>query len=184
MILYVIIACEIAFWVFLGAGLVSRYLLDLRKLGAALLACALLVNLVLLAAAILDLRSGAEANFAHGLGAVYLGFTVAFGHGILRWADVRFAHRFAGGPPPKPKPKYGRGKVLHEWREFGKGAVAWGVSCALLAGAIIFVGDPASTEVFSAWIGRLSLVLAIWFVFWPLGYTVFPPKPKTELEGR
>ncbi len=180
MILYVIIACETGFWLFLGAGLVSRYLLNLRKLGISLLAGALLVNLVLLVAAILDLRAGAEADFTHGLGAVYLGFTVAFGHGILRWADTRFAHRFAGGPPPEPKPKHGKAKVIYEWKEFGKALLAWAISCALLAGAILFAGDPASTEVFVAWIYRLSLVLAVWFIFWPLGYTIFPPKPKVE----
>ncbi len=134
MILYVIIACEIGFWAFLGAGLVSRYLLNLRKLGVAFLVCALLVNLVLLVAAILDLRAGAEADFTHGLGAVYLGFTAAFGHGILRWADVRFAHRFAGGPPPEPKSKHGKEKIAYEWREFGKALLAWGISCGLLAG--------------------------------------------------
>lgn len=184
MILYIIIACEIGFWVFLGAGLVSRYLLDLRKLGAALLICVPLVDLILLAATAVDLQSGAEANFAHGLAAVYLGFTVVFGHGVIRWADARFAHRFAGGPPPEPKPKHGKEKVIHEWREFGKGFLTWAISCGLLAGAIVFVNDPASTEVFVAWIQRLTLVLGVWFVFWPLGYTVFPPKPKTGLEGR
>lgn len=183
MILYVIIACEIGFWVFLGAGLASRYLLNLRSLGAALLVCVPLVDLILLAATVVDLRSGATANFAHGLAAVYLGFSAAFGHSIIRWADIRFARRFAGGPPPEPKPKYGREKVLYEWREFGKGLIAWGISCALLAGAVALVGDTASAEVFVAWIYRLSLVLAVWFVFWPLGYTIFPPKPKAELKG-
>jgi hypothetical protein len=166
LILTIIIACEIGFWVFLGAGLASRYLLNLRRLGAALLVCVPLVDLVLLAATVVDLRSGATANFAHGLAAVYLGFSVAFGHSVIRWADVRFAHRFAGGPPPEPKPKYGKARILHEWREFGKALVAWGISCALLA------------EVFAAWISRLTLILGVWFVFWPLGYTVFPPKPK------
>jgi hypothetical protein len=30
----------------------------------------------------------------------YLGFSVVFGPSVIRWADARFAHRFAGGPPP------------------------------------------------------------------------------------
>lgn len=180
MVLAIIIACEIGFWVFLGAGLASRYLLNLRKLGAALLVCVPLVDAVLLAATVIDLRSGATANSAHGLATVYLGFSVVFGHSIIRWADERFAHRFAGGPAPKPKPKYGRGRIIREWKEFGKAFLAWAISCGLLAGAIVFVNDSTSTEAFAAWMQILSVILGAWFVFWPLGYTIFPPKPKAE----
>ncbi|MDT7650336.1 MAG: hypothetical protein QOI36_1742, partial [Pseudonocardiales bacterium] len=46
--------------------------------------------------------------------------TVAFGHSMIRWADARFAHRFAGGPPPPRPPRYGAAKVAYEWREWGK----------------------------------------------------------------
>lgn len=183
MILAIIIACEIGFWVFLGAGLASRYLLNLRRLGAALLICVPLVDLVLLAATVVDLRLGATADFTHGLAAAYLGFSVAFGRGLIRWADVRFAHRFAGGPPPEPKPRYGRQRVIREWREFGKGFLAYLMACALLFGAIALVGDPSRTEQLWAWIPRLSLLMIVWFVFWPAAMTIWPPKPKAS-RGR
>lgn len=107
MIVHLIIACEIMFWVFIAAGLAARYLLRRKTLGAALLICAPLVDVVLLVATALDLRGGGEANFTHGLAAAYIGFSVAFGHSLISWADARFAYRFAGGPAPVAPPEYG-----------------------------------------------------------------------------
>ncbi len=107
MIVQLIVACEILFWVFLGAGLTARYLLRRPTLGAVLLVGAPLVDVVLLVATTIDLRGGAEASWSHGLAAAYIGFSVAFGHSIIRWADGRFAHRFAGGPAPRSPPGTG-----------------------------------------------------------------------------
>ena len=56
---------------------------------------------------LIDLRAGATADVFHGLAAIYVGVSVAFGHRMIRWADEHFAHRFAGGPPPKRPPKHG-----------------------------------------------------------------------------
>src|SRR5690606_40858753 len=100
MLLAVIVGCEIGFWVLLVSGLVARYLLRLRRLSTVLLVATPLVDLVLLIASVLDLRRGTVANVTHGLAAAYIGFSIAFGHNMIRWADQRFAHRFAGGPPP------------------------------------------------------------------------------------
>ena len=73
MILAVIVAVEIAFWVLLAAGLTARYLLRLPRVGAGLLIAVPLVDLVLLGATVIDLRGGATASAAHGLAAVYIG---------------------------------------------------------------------------------------------------------------
>lgn len=62
----------------------------------------------------IDLRGGATAGFAHGLAAAYIGFSLAFGHSLIRWADVRFAHRFADGPPPPEPARYGRERAVRE----------------------------------------------------------------------
>ncbi|HEX2313573.1 MAG TPA: hypothetical protein VHJ17_07575 [Thermomonospora sp.] len=177
MILAIIAACEIGFWVFLLAGLAARYLLRRRRTGAALLVCVPLVDLVLLVATVIDLRGGATADFTHGLAAAYIGFSVAFGHSLIRWADRRFAHRFADGPPPPKPSRYGMERAKYEWREFGKAVVAWAVSCLLLLGAIAMVGDADRTEALAGWIGRLSFVLGIWSL-WPITYTLWPSKPK------
>ncbi|MGC0362559.1 hypothetical protein ABH922_000543 [Rhodococcus sp. 27YEA15] len=181
MIVQLIIACEIMFWVFIAAGLAARYLLRRPTLGAALLICAPLVDIVLLVATALDLRGGGEANFSHGLAAAYIGFSVAFGHSLVSWADARFAYRFAGGPAPVRPPKYGTARATREWREFGRAALAWAISCGLLTLAIHYVDDPSRTEALSSWIGKLTLVLGIWGII-ALSYTLFPT--RTAVNSR
>lgn len=177
MLVAVIIACEIGFWLFIAAGLIARYPLRRAKLGAALLVCAPVVDLILLVATVIDLSRGATAEFAHGLAAAYIGFSVAFGHGMIRWADERFAHRFAGGPAPSKPPRHGRARARHEWREFRKAALAWSISCALLATAIVVVGDAARTTQLEGWLVRLTVVLAIWSL-WPITLSIWPARPK------
>ena len=179
MLLLIIVACEIGFWVLIGAGLTARYLLRRPRLGAGLLVAAPVVDLVLLTATVIDLRGGATAGFTHGLAAAYIGFSLAFGHGLIRWADVRFAHRFPGGPPPAEPARHGRERALREWRDFGKASLAWAISCALLATAIVAVGSAERTEVLEEWIGRLTFVLAIWSL-WPITYTIWPAKPRRQ----
>jgi hypothetical protein len=182
MLVAIIIGAEIAFWVVLGAGLVARYLLRRRTLGAVLLAAAPAVDLVLLTASVIDLSRGATAGIAHGLAAAYIGFSVAFGHSVIRWADAHFAHRFAGGPPPPKPPRHGRARALHEWREFRKAALAWAIATGLLLAAILIVGDAARTEALQWWIVRLTAVLAIWSL-WPITYTIWPARPKTPASA-
>jgi hypothetical protein len=89
---------------------------------------------------------------------------------MIRWADDRFAHRFAGGPAPWRPPRGGRARTRYEWREFGKAALAWAISVALLLGAIALVGDADRTEALRAWIVRLTILLAIWSI-WPISHT-------------
>lgn len=172
MILAAIAICEIGFWLVLLAGLLARYAFRRRRLGAALLICVPLVDLLLLAFTVIDLRRGAEPQFAHGLAAVYLGFSVAFGHSMVGWADIRVARRWAGGPPPAPKPASGSpARLRQEWRSFGQACLAVGLSAALLLGAVALVGNDADTAALTAWLGRLAVVLAVWLVGWPLWET-------------
>lgn len=179
MLLMVIVGCEIAFWAFLIAGLTSRYVLRRRGLGAALLLGVPMIDLVLLVAGVVDLRHGGTAGFTHGLAAAAIGFSVAFGHSMIRFADQWFAHRFAGGPPPVRPPKYGMAKARHEWREFGKATVACLVTCGLLAAGILVVGDAGRTEALAAWIQRMLWVLGIWAIF-PVAYTLWPARPGPD----
>lgn len=169
-----IIACEIGFWVLLAAGLVARYVFKLRRTSVVLLLGTPALDLALLVFAVVDLRGGGEATTVHGIGAVYLGFSVAFGHSVIRWADQRVAHRFAGGPKPVKPPKKGPGKVRHEWREWGKCLAGAAIACGAMALLSFVVATPAQTEALwgpGGWMTRLGLVTGIWFVAGPVWTT-------------
>lgn len=167
MIVGVIIACEIGFWVVLAAGLAARYGLRWPRVGAALLVCVPLLDLVLLAATVVDLRRGAAATAAHGLAAAYIGFSIAFGHQIITTLDRRVAFRFAGGPvPPKP-PRHGPGRTRYEWAQWHRGVLAWALACGLLLAAIALVGDPSRTSELQAWVRWLSVGVTVWLITGP-----------------
>ncbi|GAB2852174.1 hypothetical protein GCM10022221_59450 [Actinocorallia aurea] len=177
-----IVGAEIAFWVLLGLGLLVRYGLRRRRLGGVLLLGTPLVDLALLAATALDLKQGGQASAAHGLAALYLGFSVGFGHRIIRRMDEWAAHRWAGGPAPAPKPKTGRAHAAYERAQFGRHVLAWAVGCGLLLGAVQFVGDASRT-------GSLLHIATVWTVVLAvdalvsLSYT-FSPRPEREKEPR
>src|SRR5690606_27905510 len=150
MILYfLIIACEIAFWVFLVAGLAARYVLRWNRASRALLIAVPLVDLALLLVTALHLHAGAQATFAHGLAAAYVGFTVAFGPVMVRWADARFAHRFAGGPSPAKAPSSGWPGVWHELKLWLRCLYAVGITGVLLFALIAWVEDATRTQALS-----------------------------------
>lgn len=171
--------CEIGFWIMLGAGLAARYLLKWRRMSVVLLVSTPLLDVVLLIATVVDLRRGGEASFVHGLGAAYLGFSVAFGHSMIRWADQRVAHRFAGGPPPVKPPKHGPARIRYEWREWGKCLLAWAIACGVLLLLIFIVGTPDRTNTLWSWMGRLTVVLGIWFVTGPLWTMLSPQRARS-----
>ena len=164
-----VVACEIAFWVFLAAAVVARYVFRRRRLSTVLLLCEPLIEVVLLVATVADLLRGAEATWTHGLAAVYLGFTVAFGRYTLHNVDGWVAWRFFDGPRPPRAPKGGRAKVVHEWRLWLRVLLAWVVSVAILGVLLLIAADdPAQREVLLGWAGRATLVLVIWFVTGPV----------------
>ena len=167
-----IVGCEIAFWVLLAAGLACRYLLRRRRAGAVLLAATAVVDLVLLVVAAIDLRGGGVAGRAHAVAAVFLGFSVAFGPSMVRWADVRFAHRFAGGPPPRVIAKRGPERVGYEWREWGKAVVAGVISVALLQAGRWWIGDDRRTEALQGMTQFVGVVLVVWLLGWPVWVSV------------
>ncbi|GAA4769209.1 hypothetical protein [Actinomycetospora chibensis] len=169
MLVAAIVVCEVGFWVVLAAGLLARYGLHRPRLGAALLICVPLVDLALLAFTAADLRAGGAPSPAHGLAAVYLGFSVVFGHRMVRWADVRAAHRWADGPPPEPAPAHGTSaRVRLAWQEWARATLAAGIAVVLLITAIAMVGDPGRTGELWAWVGRMGWLVALWLLAGPL----------------
>jgi hypothetical protein len=167
-IVALIVACEFGLWILLGLGLVARYLLRLRTLSTLVLAAIPLLDVVLLVAVTLDLMRGAEPRSVHGLAGIYLGFSVAFGPSIVRWADVRFAHRFAGGPPPVKPAKGTPERVAHLWREWNRVVVAAVITSIVLGGLVGFVATPEQSGQLTWWIGRVWVIVGIWLVAGPL----------------
>lgn len=175
MIVGLIIACEVAFWVLLAAGLTVRYALRMPRTGLALLLCEPLLELVLFAVTAVDLRNGAQPDWRHGLAAVYIGFTVGLGHSTIKWADERVAHRFAGGPPPVRPPRYGTARAVHEWKVAGRWILAAVVALALLQGAVWYVGSAGDTGSLRQWQRSMLWVIGINVII-AGSYTLFPKR--------
>lgn len=174
-----VVACEVAFWVFLGAAVVARYVLRRRRLSTVLLLCEPLLEVVLLVATVGDLLRGSEATWTHGLAALYLGFTVAFGKRTVHAVDAWVAHRFFGGPEPVRPPRHGPARVRYEWALWLRVLLAWAVACAVLGVLLLVAQGPGEAaaeqrEVLLGWGGRATLVLVAWFVFGPVWETFTP----------
>ena len=164
-----IVACEIGFWIVLAAGLVARYGLRRPRLGAGLLLCVPVVDVVLLVLTRVDLRRGAEPETAHALAALYLGFSVAFGHDLVRSADVRVAHRFAGGPAPVAKPAGGTPERLRlEWRSFRLAALAAAVAATVLGALLLVTPDDTDTAPLLSVLPTMGVVLVVWLALGPI----------------
>ncbi|MBM7416572.1 MULTISPECIES: hypothetical protein [Nocardiaceae] len=181
MVLPVIVACEIGFWVAIAAGLTLRYGARRPRAGAVVLACAPVVDLVLLCATVIDLRSGSTATWHHALAAAYIGFSIAYGHRMIRWADVRVAHHFRGGPAPVRL--HGAAYARACWADVVRTLIAVAVTVGLLAGLVALVGSPERTEALTAFMPAPLVVLAVDVVA-AITYTVWPRQPRRRDEKR
>jgi hypothetical protein len=182
----VIVACEVGLWVLLGLGMVLRYMARLRRTSTVVLAGIPLLDLVLVIATAIDLHSGAEVGFVHVLAGFYLGSSLAFGPALVRWADVRFAHRFAGGPAPQKVPKHGPERVAHLMREWYRVLGTVAIASAVLVVLILCFAAPEDQAGLWWWIGRAWVVVGLWFVFGPLwesGKSALSPQTQPEPVG-
>ncbi|MDX6260318.1 MAG: hypothetical protein QOH84_2006 [Kribbellaceae bacterium] len=159
MLLAVIAGCEIGFWVLLAAGMTTRYLLRLPRLGMVLLAMVPLVDVVLLVASVIDIRSGAEPSFKHSLAAIFIGISVGFGHQSLKWADGWAAHKLAGGPRPRKLKKGTREKAQHERRGWYHHVLAYGVGVAVMIALGLLSGKGFDALLGPAWTWTIVLVI-------------------------
>ncbi|GGF90981.1 hypothetical protein GCM10007304_01160 [Rhodococcoides trifolii] len=167
-ILITIAVCEVGFWVLVLGGLGSRYVLRRRSLSVLMLTLLPVLDLILVVAVALDLHRGGEVGFAHRLAGIYLGWTVVFAHSTVAWLDVRFAHRFAGGPAPEKPPKKGPEAYRREMRLFLKWLGAAGIALAVTLGLSVTVASPAQSKALLEVIPNLGLITVGWFVFGPL----------------
>jgi hypothetical protein len=180
MLVAVIIGCEIMFWVFVVLGLVSRYLLRRKTTGKIFLFCTPLVDLTLLVITIININSGIEITFVHGLAAIYIGVSVAFGRQMIAWADRQFSRRFVPGSQPRgPQPPrlYGKEHAVHERRGWLRHLLAWCIGSAILFGIIFYVNNADRTGILSGIIKGWALILFIDFLI-SFSYTIRPRKHK------
>ena len=178
MLLALIIACEIAFWLFIAAGLVLRY--PLRRPRAGLVAFALtpVVDLVLLTLTTLDLRAGGEPSWVHTLAAFYIGFSLLFGHDLIRWADRQYRVRVLGEAVAKPEPSLRREAV-----SFVKAVGAVGLALVAVEVVIAVSGNPAAEALRQAR-STGALILLVWAISGPV-WQLFSPRaaaPSPERE--
>lgn len=182
MLVGLIIACEVGFWVLLAGGLALRYLAGMPRLGAALLLMEPLLELVLLVASFIDLKNGGEPSWRHGVAALYIGYTVGYGHYTVKWIDGHAAHRFAGGPKP-PGTKYGKARAVHEWQLWARTLAAAAVAYGLLQAGIWYVGDAADTAQLQACQGLALKVIGIQALI-AASYTIWPRKAPAGAADR
>lgn len=174
-----IIGAECAFWVLIALGLLIRYVFKARRVSTIVLLMVPLVDVALLVVSVKHMRDGATADLTHSLAALYLGYSVVFGHSMIRWADQRVAHRFAGGPPPVKPPKYGMARARHEWIWTAKAILAWSISMGIAYLMVWIVGDATRTEALVAqvlWSLKIPGIAALI----ALSYTIWPKREKVR----
>ncbi len=180
MILFAIVVCEVAFWVAILAGLTARYMLRRPRLGGALLLLAPVIDAVLLALVAVDLLGGGTASWHHGLAAIYVGVSIAYGKRMVAWADAHFQHRFASGPAPERLS--GTRYTVKCWRDVLLTALAVVIAAATLGAIILLVNDAGRTAALSEFFRILGFIFAIDFL-WALSYTIWPKKPARVLPA-
>lgn len=175
MILAVIVGCEVAFWIAVATGLALRYLARQRRASTLILALIPLVDIVLLAVVAWNLRTGGTATTAHSLATFYLGFTVTYGHRMIAWADVRFAHRYAGGPAPVRLT--GTAHTRQCWADVRRTAIACGLAAVIAWALIAWNGESARTAALQStytW----ALILTGGELLHALSYTIWPRRDR------
>lgn len=181
MILTLIVACELAFWVLVAGGLALRYPGRRPRLGAVVLLLVPVVDAVLLVATAIHLRGGGVPDLSHAIAACYLGFTLVYGHRAIRWLDARFAYRFAGAAAPRALT--GAPYARHCWADVLRSALAMGIASAaawLLAALATPGADVSALHAVYGW-SAFPIVVE---VLWASSYTVWPKKARGEAAGQ
>ncbi|HWL25697.1 MAG TPA: hypothetical protein VNR38_18440 [Ureibacillus sp.] len=172
MISWIIIA-EIAFWIAIIAGLISRYVFKLEKLSFLFFLLTPLIDLSLIVLTTMDLQNGATATTAHGIATIYIGVSLAYGKSMIAWADGKFQVWFLKKPSSKRK-LYGKEKGIYEIKMWARHVMAYLIGSALLWLMIYYVGQQSTEALFNVWrIWSIALLVdgAI-----SISYILFPKK--------
>ncbi|MBM7649470.1 hypothetical protein JOC78_002423 [Bacillus ectoiniformans] len=181
-IAWMIVACEIAFWVVIVLGLTARYILHLPKTGLVLLALTPVIDLILLTITGIDLYNGATATIAHGVAAVYIGISIAFGKSMIEWADERFRY-YIKKDGPKPVKRYGLEDARHYFKGWVRHCIAFLIGASLLGGMVYFINDASRTEALSGVLKIWSIILVLDF-FISISQFIWPRQGKASEEEK
>lgn len=175
-IAWMIVGCEIMFWIVIILGLVTRYVLNLNKLGIFLLALTPLIDLALLITAGIDLYHGATATVAHAIAAVYIGISIGFGKSMVKWADERFLY-YVKKDGIKPGRLYGLDYAKHYLKGFGKHVVSFLIGAGLLVLVIFLIHNSSQTQALLDVLRIWAIVLGVDFIF-SISYFIWPKQRK------
>lgn len=173
-IAWMIVACEIAFWIVILLGLFSRYVLKKNKLGWFFLALTPVIDIILFIATSYDLYRGAMATTAHAIAAVYIGVSIGFGKSMIKWADERFRY-YVTKDGPKPIKLLGMEHALRYLKGWGRHVLSYVIGAGLLVGVIYLTNDTSRTEAMVEVLKVWTLVLGIDFIF-TISYFIWPKK--------
>ena len=171
-IAWIIVACEIGFWLVILLGLITRYLFKRERLGFFFLALTPVIDLILLLVTATDLYNGATATQVHAIAAIYLGVSIAFGKSMIRWADERFVY-YIQKQGSKPVRKTGFAHARHSMKGSLQHVGAFIIGATFLIAMIYLIDDPSRTESLSGmlrvWMIALGidLVISISYFIWP-----------------
>ncbi|TCP66521.1 hypothetical protein [Baia soyae] len=175
-IAWMIVACEVMFWVVIGLGLVTRYVLKMKRLGLFLLSLTIVIDLALLVITGIDLYNGATATVAHGIAAVYIGISIAFGKSMVQWTDERFQY-YVLKQGDKPVERFGMEYARHYLKGWFRHVIAYGIGAGLLVGMIYWINEPSQTKAFNGILRGWSVVLGIDLSI-TISNFIWPRKPK------
>ncbi|MFB3225119.1 MULTISPECIES: hypothetical protein [unclassified Exiguobacterium] len=173
LVAWAIVCCEILFWVFIVAGLIVRYGFRREKLGFRLMAMSPVIDIVLLVLTLFDLSRGSTATLAHGLAAIYIGVSLAFGKQMIAWADGVYRRVILREQVAKERISRAR----RERNGFYRHILAFLIGGALLGAMILWLGNTEQTESLLRTLQLWGLVLVIDGVI-SMSYTVFPARSK------
>ena len=176
LIAWLIVISEVGFWVLILAGLVTRYILKLKKIGLILLALTPVIDLILLVATSVDLYRGATASKVHAIAAIYIGVSIAFGKSMIQWADRHFQY-YVMKQGPKPVKRFGMDYAKHYFKSWGQHVLAYAIGAGILFALIFLIDAPSRTEVLDQFIKLWTLVLGIDFLI-AISHFIWPKRAK------
>ncbi|WP_163103419.1 hypothetical protein [Peribacillus alkalitolerans] len=178
---WIIVACEISFWMVILLGLTARYLFNLKKVGFIFLALTPIIDLLLIIITSWDLYRGATATFAHGLAAVYIGVSISFGKNMIEWMDERFKYFVLKSTSNKPSKRTGIQFAKHYAKGLVRHILAYLIGSAILLIMIYFINEPSRTEALNGILKGWALVIAIDILI-TISYFIWPKKEKKQFD--